>query len=249
MSEAGGRLLSILRPGLKPEHGTIVIIPAFNERANIAAVIERVRECLAEADVVVVDDGSRDETAAIAKRLGAVVLRHPFNMGYGVALQTGYKYALAGGYGRAVQIDGDGQHDPAYIKDLLRELDNGKCDIVIGSRFLFTSKYRQPFLKKVGSRLFAFLASFIISQKLTDTTSGFQALNREAMKYVSTDLYPDDYPDANFLIMLQKAGYRIAEVPVQMYMGGEKSMHSGLKPIYYIFKVFLSIFVTLLNKK
>lgn len=212
-------------------------------------MIGRVRECSCEADIVVVDDGSRDETAAIAKRLGTVVLRHPFNLGYGAALQTGYKYAMARGYEKAVQIDADGQHDPAYIKDLLRALANGNCDIVIGSRFLSISSYELPFLRKIGGRLFAAMASFIIGQRVTDSTSGFKALNRKAMKYASSEMYPDDYPDANFLIMLHRAGFKMAEVPVLMNRGGEKSMHSGLKPIYYIFKISLSIFVTLLSKR
>jgi len=228
--------------------GILVIIPAFNEEARIEAVIAGVRAVLPEADVMIIDDGSCDGTAPAAAAAGAEIIRHPFNLGYGVAIQTGYKYALAKGYEFLVQIDGDGQHDPAGIPALLAPLQQGTADFVLGSRFLDGFSYRPPLLRRLGMDFFRRIVTTIIRQPVTDCTSGFQAFNREVMGFFSRDLFPCDYPDADVLISLHLTGFRIAEVPVRMSVGAAgKSMHSGIKPVYYVFKMLLSIAVTLLR--
>ena len=227
---------------------TLVIIPAYNEAPRIAAVIAGVRAVVADATIVVIDDGSHDGTALVAAEAGARVLCHPFNMGYGVAIQTGYKYALSAGCDWLVQIDGDGQHDPAGIPALLEPLQGGTVDFVLGSRFLGGISYRPPLLRRLGMTFFRRIVALVIRQPISDCTSGFQAFNREVIGFFTSDLFPCDYPDADVLISLHLAGFRIREVPVRMSPSASgKSMHSGIKPVYYVFKMLLSICVTLLR--
>lgn len=205
---------------------------------------------------MVVNDGSADGTRHKAIEAGAKVLDHPFNLGYGTALQTGYKYALSKGSEVLVQIDGDGQHDPSCIADLHAVVQRGEADVVIGSRFFGTKGaplgprlYQAPFARRLGMKLFGAIASVLIHQKVTDPTSGYQAMNQRALEWVSSDRFPCDYPDADVIIMLHRAGFRVKEVPVRMFENPDKkSMHSGWKPLYYIFKMFLSISVTLMRK-
>lgn len=226
---------------------SLVLVPAYNEASRIAAVVTHIKMVVPEMTVLVVNDGSNDETAGISLESGAIVISHPFNMGYGVAIQTGYKYALANGYDYLVQLDADGQHDPACITDLLAPVVQGITDIAIGSRFMGGS-YRPPFARRVGMALFRMIVSTITGKACTDTTSGFQAFNRNVIAFFATDVFPIDYPDADMLIMLHRAGFRMQEVPVRMYENSEgKSMHSGFKPLYYMFKMLLSIFVTLMR--
>lgn len=235
---------------------TLVIIPAYNEEKSIGSVVQRVKECLPEAEVLTVDDGSSDQTRWKAMEAGAKVLSHPFNLGYGSALQTGYRYALRKGYEELVQMDGDGQHDPSFIPQLLAVIRKGEADIAIGSRFLPTpvigsenQPYRAPFIRRLGMKFFGAISSLLIQQKVTDPTSGYQAMNRRVLEWVSSDKFPCDYPDADVIIMLHRAGFRIREVAVQMFENRDKkSMHSGWKPLYYVFKMFLSILVTLMRK-
>lgn len=225
-----------------------VIIPAFNEEGRIGATIAGIRK-QTDADIIVISDGSVDSTVQEAESAGAVVLKLPFNLGYGAALQTGYKYALNKGFAFGVQMDADGQHDPEYISHLLEEVRAGKADVIIGSRFLGEGDYRPTTLKKLGMILFRFIASIITGQKVTDPTSGFQALNRKAMTFYAGDAYPVDFPDADVLIMLHRKGMSFKEIPVRMTQSTKKkTMHSGIVPLYYLFKMILSIFVTLLRK-
>lgn len=229
---------------------TLVLIPAYNEAARIAEVVANVRRVVPAYDIAVVNDGSRDDTAAAARAAGASVVSHPFNMGYGVAIQTGYKYAHANGYDFLVQIDGDGQHDPAYIPKLLEPVMGGKADFAIGSRFLEAGSYEPALARRIGMAFFRKVVSWITGTRITDSTSGYQAFNREVIRYFSSGAFPCDYPDADMLITLHRAGFSIREVPVRMYANAEgKSMHSGLKPLYYIFKMLLSILVTLLRER
>lgn len=230
----------------------LVIIPAYNEEAGVAQVIAGVHEVVPEADVLVVNDGSQDRTARMAREAGARVVSHPYNMGYGSALQTGYKFAAENGYRYLVQIDGDAQHDPAHINDLLAPVLQHEADVVIGSRFLVNSGYRAPFAKRLGMLLFGALASSVVGYRVTDPTSGFQALSRRAFCYCARDIYPTDFADADVLIMLHRAGLRATEVAVQMHPSvNEKSrylnMYSFLTPVYYVFKMLLTIFVSLLR--
>jgi len=232
----------------------LVIIPAYNEQANVAMVIGGVLRHLPQADVAVINDGSRDRTARVATEAGATVINLPYNMGYGAALQTGYKYARENGYRFLAQIDADGQHDPVYILDMLALLTGGQADIVIGSRFLEDNGYRAPFAKRVGMLLFGTVASWVTGHKVTDPTSGYQALNRKAFCYCAEDVYPSDFADADVLIMFHRAGFRVREVPVRMYPSANKqsrylNMYSFLTPIYYIFKMSLAVSVGLLRAR
>jgi len=233
---------------------TLTIIPAFNEEKTIAQVISGVRKSAPYCDILVINDGSSDSTAVRAKAAGARVIHLPFNMGYGIALQTGYKYALEKGYYYIVQMDGDDQHDPQYIKELLGVVTSGKANIAIGARFSKNSKnhiYKAGWIKKTGIVLFSSITSVIIKQKVSDPTSGYQAIDRKVVKLYASESFPCDYPDADVIIMLHRAGFKIKEFPVVMHPSrNRKSMHSGVrKLLYYFFKMSLSIFLTLLRKR
>ena len=227
----------------------LVVIPALNEEEQIATVVQQVTEQVPEAQILVVNDGSSDRTEQKALACGAKVLSHPFNMGYGVALQTGYKYAWKYGFDYVLQMDGDGQHDAQYLRVLLSEVKEGKVDVVIGSRFLREGGYHVPLLRRMGMLLFGFIASRVSGQKITDPTSGYQALGRRVIEFYTRDAFPGDYPDADVLVMLHRAGLRVQEVPVAMRPNSNgRSMHSGLKPLYYIYKMLLSIALNLMRK-
>lgn len=226
----------------------LIIIPAFNEEKNIGNVIQGIRNNFSEADILTINDGSIDKTSLIARAAGSLVLDHAFNLGYGSALQTGYKFAFKNGYEYVVQMDADGQHDSKSIKDLYEELIKKENDIIIGSRFL-KNTYKPSFIRKIGMIFFAKIAELVTKQQFTDPTSGFIALNRRALMFYCQDVYPSDFPDVDVIIMSKKAGLSIKEIPVIMYPSEtKKSMHSGLKPFYYIFKMCLSIIVTLLRQ-
>jgi len=228
---------------------TLILIPAFNEEKRIEMVIGNIRRTVQKMTILVVNDGSSDRTAEAARRAGARVVSHPFNMGYGAAIQTGYKYAKDKEYDFLVQLDADGQHDPSCIPDLIEVVMQGKADIAIGSRFLGVS-YRPPITRRLGMALFRKIVSMVTGLQVTDTTSGFQAFNSDVIAFFATDVFPIDYPDADMLIMLHRAGFSMLEVPVRMFENSEgKSMHSGFKPLYYMFKMLLSIFVTLLRER
>jgi len=228
----------------------LILIPAYNESMRIGPVLDEIAREAPGIPVMVIDDGSRDGTAQVARRHGAEVISLPFNSGYGVALQTGFRYALHHGVTLVVQMDADGQHEAAEIPRLIHEVTKGDVDVVVGSRFLHPGQYRTPWFRRLGMRIFGFLAARFIGQKVTDPTSGFQALKSPAIRFAASDLFPPDYPDADFLILLHKCGFRMREVPVHMRPSPvNKSMHHGSKTVYYIFKMFLSIFVTLLRQK
>jgi len=228
----------------------LVIIPAYDEEKSIDRVIKEVQENLPDADIVVIDDGSRDGTAKRAREAGARVLCHPVNLGPGAATQTGYKYALRHSHELVVQLDGDSQHDPRSIRDLLNVLEDESCDLVIGSRFLGSQGYKPPVIRKIGMSFFAALTSVIVRQKITDSTSGFRVLNRPIIEFLANINYPSDYQDADVIILTHFAGFRIKETPVIMHEDASgKSLLSGARFIYYGFKVLLSVIVTLLREK
>jgi len=241
---------AVVAPSLIGFPNTLIVIPAFNEEKNIGRVLEGIRRCAPEIPVLVVNDGSRDLTARISREHGAKVISLPFNSGYGVTLQTGFIFALKNGYTTVLQMDADGQHDPRYIVDMLQEIQHENLDVVIGSRFLGDNNYKTTFLKRIGMFIFGNLASLFCGQRVSDPTSGFQALKGKAIHFVASEYYPPDYPDADFIIMLHRYGFKTREIPVTMHPSpGNKSMHSGHKTIYYVFKMFLSIIVTLLRQK
>jgi glycosyltransferase involved in cell wall biosynthesis len=224
-------------------------VPAHNEAGAIGGVVDEIRAVDPRFDVVVVDDGSTDETAAIAAARGAAVLRLPFNLGIGGAVQTGFRYALEQGYELAVRLDGDGQHDPNELAALLGPIERGEADIVTGSRFAGgEGAYRPPLARRVGIVFFAKLVSLLTRQRVTDTTSGFQALNREGIALFASD-YPSDYPEVEATVLVFKHRLRLAEVPVQMRerAAGESSI-GLLSSIYYMLKVTLALFLAMVRK-
>jgi glycosyltransferase involved in cell wall biosynthesis len=218
----------------------LVIVPAYNEAATLASLLAEVRRAAPELTVVVIDDGSSDATARIATGSGARVLRHPFNLGYGAALQTGYKYALDRGAERIVQMDADGQHLPEEIPSLLAPVRRDACDLVVGSRFLAPGGYEMGALRSLGRHVFRAVAG-AAGLTITDPTSGFQAMNRRVVRLFSGDWFPGDYPDVDVLLAAARSGLRLRELPVRMAAGARPStLHSGWKPVYYVYKMLLS---------
>ncbi len=224
----------------------LIVIPAFNEEKNLPAVIVETRAVEPDATIVVVDDGSTDGTAEVARSHGARVLSLAVNLGYGAALQTGFLFAVREGFERVVILDGDGQHDPGSIGRLL-EVDG--VDVVRGSRFLGTARYRIPLARRIGMVLFGRVAGLFTGEPVTDVTSGFQALNGRAVRFLAEN-YPTDYPDADTVILMKRAGLTQEEVPVAMRerLSGAP-MVSPTRSFYYVFKMCLSILVTLLREK
>jgi glycosyltransferase involved in cell wall biosynthesis len=211
-------------------------------------VIAEIRAADPGLDVVVVDDGSRDGTAAIAAAAGAVVLRLPFNLGIGGAVQTGYKYALDEGYQIAVQVDGDGQHDPLEIGKLLAPILEGRADMVVGTRFRGEGEYRAPFARRVGIELFARLVSLIVRQRVTDTTSGFRAVNRRGIRLFAVD-YPHDYPEVETTVLVFRHRMSMVEVSVRMRERATgRSSITVFRSVYYVVKVTLALLVGLFRK-
>lgn len=233
-----------------PAARRLLILPAHNEAGNLPHVLTEAHAAAPGYDMVVIDDGSRDHTAATARAHGATVVTLPVNLGYGGAVQTGFRYAVENDYDLAVVMDSDGQHDPAGIPMLAETVASGQADVAIGSRFRGRMAYHQPWVKRMGMRLFAWTVSRLTGRTVTDPTSGFQALNRDALRFFAYDNYPVDYPDADTLLVLHYAGFRVVETPVTMRerMSGV-SMHSGWKPFYYVLKMWLAISMVLLREK
>jgi glycosyltransferase involved in cell wall biosynthesis len=228
---------------------TLIVIPAYNEGNNIGAVLEGIQKHSPGIPILVIDDGSSDNTEKVVREHNAEVISLPYNSGYGVALQTGFLYAVKNDFSIVVQMDSDGQHDPANIKDLIEEVQKESCDVVIGSRFLSKASYKTSLARHLGMFIFGNIASLFSKQRVTDPTSGFQALKGPAIEFVASDNYPPDYPDADFIILMNRCGFKVKEIPVTMHASPNKeSMHHGHKTVYYVFKMFLSIFVTLLRK-
>ncbi len=228
----------------------LVIIPAYNEEGSIEKVIEEVRNHLPQVDILVVNDGSTDLTSERAKEKGAVVLELPFNLGIGGAMQAGYKYANEKGYDIAIQVDGDGQHDPKEIPKLLWALEERQWDMAIGSRFIADSaEYKESTMRRVGISVLSKVISVILRQKITDPTSGFRAANRKAIKLFASD-YPQDYPEPEALVLLSRCGLKMGEVPVSMNQrySGESSI-TKIRSVYYMVKVLLAIFVDCFKKR
>lgn len=229
----------------------IVVIPARNEAGRIGAVIRSVRDVLDDVPILVVNDDSTDATAAEAREAGARVISHPVNLGYGAALETGYQYSLRRGYDVIVQMDADGQHLPEEIPRLIGPVLGGEADFTVGSRFLAQGRdYRATVLKNIGHRIFSVMYSLLTGYRLTDPTSGFQCLNRRVVNLFAACRFPDDFPDVDVLLIAHYAGFRMREVPVRMRgRSGGRSMHSGLRPLYYVIKMILSVFLVILSRR
>ena len=217
----------------------LAVVPAYNESATILAVVEALRRHAPRYDVLVVDDGSTDDTAALADLAGARTLRLPYNLGIGGAVQAGFIFALEHGYSHMVQIDGDGQHDPGQIAASASDATTDpSLDMVCGSRFLTDDHhYPAPISRRTGIHIFAYLLSRSCGQRVSDPTSGFRLYNRRGIELFARD-YPHDYPEVEAVLMLHHHRLSMGEVPVRMFErgGGLSSISSG-KSAYYMVKV------------
>jgi len=220
----------------------LIIIPAYNEEGNIVKTIDELVSLQLPLTILVVNDGSKDQTALEAKKTGVQVLSLPFNLGIGGAVQTGFKYAYQHHFDVAVQVDGDCQHDVHFLKKLMDPVLQGEVDMTIGSRFIppFTG-YQSSFIRRIGINFFAGLISWLTDSKVTDPTSGFRVFNRKLIK-VFADYYPSDFPEPEAIVIARRYHAKIREVPVEMRerIFGNSSIRY-LKTLYYMIKVTFAI--------
>jgi hypothetical protein len=230
-----------------PGRRLVVLIPAFNEEGTVGLVVADVRAAEPGAAIVVIDDGSSDRTAEVARAAGATVLMLPFNLGIGAAMQTGYRYASAAGFEAAVQVDADGQHVAEEIPKLLAAIEEG-ADLAVGSRFLETGSYRVPFLRRLGILFFAMTVSLFTRKRFHDTTSGFRAANRRVIELFARS-YPSDYPEPEAVLLLSRAGLTVREVPARLRerSGGHSSI-TAIRGLFYLVKVFLALVMGTLRR-
>lgn len=236
---------------MKREKKLLIMIPAYNEEKNIGELLDKLKkpEIADIADVLVMDDASKDRTRSIVLGKQLEVVTHVFNLGYGSGLQVGYKYAVRNNYEYVIQMDADGQHDVSNVMRIYEKLvtddENGKCpDIVIGSRFLEGSEtFPISKIKKLAIVMFRFLIKLGTGKKILDPTSGLQGLSRRAFSfYAGYNHFDDKYPDANMIMQMLLLGYRVEEIPAVMHARVEGvSMHSGLKPVLYMLRMMFSI--------
>ena len=227
---------------------SIAIVPAHNEEASLGPLLAEIRAAEPDVGIVVVNDGSTDATARVAAAAGVPVVNLPFNVGIGGTVQTGYQYALEHGYEVAIQVDGDGQHDPREIGRVLEPIIEDRADLVVGTRFVSGGGYRGTRLRRVGIRIFANVVSLMVGQRVSDTTSGFRAVNRKALRLFAAQ-YPHDYPEVESIVLLSRHGLRMLEVPVQMRVRetGASSI-TALSAAYYMIKVLLALFIGLFRR-
>jgi len=224
----------------------LLILPAYNESGNLPKLFDKLRNSYFDYDILVVNDCSTDETLQVCKDYKIPVVSLPINIGIGGAVQTGFKYAYANDYDIAVQVDGDGQHNPYYIKNLIDEIKSG-ANVCIGSRFIDKNGFQSTFIRRVGIRFFQCLIRLVTRTKFTDPTSGFRAFDREIIKFFSKD-YPCDYPEPESIVMVLREKYKVTEIPVIMNEREQgQSSISFRNSIYYIIKVSISLLIT--NKR
>lgn len=219
----------------------LVIIPAYNEAQNIERVIDELEETALPYDYIIINDCSKDDTLQVLERRKGKVVSLAVNLGIGGAVQTGYLYALENDYDIAVQLDGDGQHDPFYLKDLVEAIVSGKANICIGSRFVIREGFQSSSFRKAGISFLSFLIYLCTGKKIKDVTSGFRAVDRKYIKFFA-DNYPQDYPEPEAIVAAYRTGADIKEVPVVMRerIGGVSSIDFK-RAVYYMIKVTLSI--------
>ncbi|MDF2722218.1 MAG: glycosyltransferase family 2 protein [Paenibacillus sp.] len=228
----------------------LIVIPAFNEQNNILKVVWEVRQHVPEADILVVNDCSKDLTSVTARKADRVkVVDLPNNLGIGGAVQTGFKYAHTHGYDYMVQVDGDGQHPPKEIYKLREEMDRTGNDMVIGSRFLDVKSFRTSWSRRLGIKVFYYLFRMLIRMKVTDSTSGFRIYNKRSIALLARH-YSEDYPEPDAIILLKKHGLRMSEIGVEMKVRehGVSSI-SLIKSPYYMIKVITSIFFSYIRTR
>jgi glycosyltransferase involved in cell wall biosynthesis len=227
----------------------LVFVPALDEAGSLPATIKELHTALPEANVLVVDDGSTDETAAVARDMGVLVVSHPVTLGAGACAQTAFRYARRRGYEAAVQHDADGQHDSQYISVLLRELAASDADVVIGSRYLMPGGFRASALRRGAIWFFSVITSALAGQRFTDVTSGQRAFNKRAMTRL-VDIFPAEFPDAEAILLMKKAGLRIREIPVTMRGRRHgKSKTTAPKALVYSPRSLIALLVEAVRRK
>ncbi len=221
----------------------LVIIPAYNESENIVNTVKEIKEKASDFDYVVINDCSSDKTLEILENNHLNYINLPVNLGIGGAVQTGYKYALEHEYDMAVQVDGDGQHDPAYLHSLEETLIKEKADMVIGSRFIKNEGFQSTFARRMGIVYFTKMIKSLTGTTITDPTSGFRLVNKDVIALFAND-YPRDYPEPESIVALLKRKKKVIEVPVQMKerQGGVSSIRLW-NSVYYMIKVSIAILV------
>ena len=226
----------------------IIIIPAYNESENIFNTVEAIKRESPEFDYVIINDCSKDSTKEICEHNRYNVVNLPINLGIGGAVQTGYKYALAEGYDLAVQVDGDGQHDPCFLNEMASHMASKEYDMIIGSRFITNEGFQSSGARRIGIKYFTLLIRLLTGQKITDPTSGLRMIDREIMKLFAQD-YPKDYPEPESVVAVLRQKKSVGEIPVIMKAreGGTSSI-SPSKSVYYMVKVTLAILIERIRK-
>ncbi|WP_438433463.1 glycosyltransferase family 2 protein [Gorillibacterium sp. sgz500922] len=224
---------------------SLVIIPAYNEENSIEAVLQSVKRWHPDIDIVVVNDGSRDDTSRVARATGlAHVVDLPVNLGIGGAVQTGYLFAYRNGYDIAIQIDADGQHDPADLEKIIQVVASGEAACCVGSRFVEQTDYTPSLFRGLGINFFSWMIRWTVGKRITDPTSGFRAVNRDVIR-VFAHYYPDDYPEVEAVVLLERMGFSVKEASVQMHSrAAGKSSITPFKSMYYMLKVSLAVIMT-----
>lgn len=227
----------------------LIIIPAYNEEANIERVVDNIINNYPQYDYLVVNDCSTDSTAEILKKRNYNFISLPVNLGIGGGVQSGYIYATENNYDIAIQIDGDGQHDPAYIEKLIQPIIDGEADMTIGSRFIEKEGFQTSFLRRLGINIIRVVIRLCCGTKATDTTSGFRATNKELTKFFSRE-YAQDYPEPEAIVAASLNGYRVKDVAVKMKEreGGVSSINAK-RSLYYMIKVSLALIILRIGKK
>lgn len=221
----------------------LLIIPAYNEEESLRSLIEEIKAACPEVDYLVVNDCSSDDTERLLEELGANYITLPCNMGIGGAVQSGYRYAAQNGYDIAIQIDGDGQHDVRFVKDMVKLIEDKQADVVIGSRFIDKEGFQSSQARRIGIRILSMLIRLMCGAKVKDVTSGFRAVNRRFIELFAEN-YPDDYPEPEVIVTAKLYGAVIKELPVVMRERTTGKSSINLKrSIYYMIKVSLAIII------
>lgn len=221
----------------------LIIIPAYNESESIQKTVEDIKRYAQEFDYVIINDCSTDSTREICEEGGYNIVNLPVNLGIGGAVQTGYKYGVKYGYDIAVQVDGDGQHDPRFLSEMSEHLLDTGVDMVIGSRFIEKEGFQSSGARRVGIKYFTFLIRMLTGKTVTDPTSGLRMVNKDVMEMFARD-YPKDYPEPESVVAVLRRGKKVKEIPVVMReRNGGVSSISLKKSVYYMIKVSLAILI------
>lgn len=221
----------------------LIIIPAYNESASIERTVQTIKEHAPEFDYIIINDCSTDSTLQICQDNDFPVIDLPLNLGIGGAVQTGYLYAYENDYEAAVQVDGDGQHDPAFLNEMVKHLEEHQLDMVIGSRFIEMKGFQSSAIRRIGISYFSNLIKLLTGKRITDPTSGLRMVGKRVIKCFAKN-YPKDYPEPESVVLILRKGMKVKEIPVVMKerQGGVSSISAG-KSVYYMIKVTLAILV------